>query len=77
MKMKRRGGRGGGFGGTGKNLELQTDNPKFKLFAQKNLNIKLFWQGNLSIFIASIYMESRKALKERMRMVCCPCYGKR
>ena len=33
-------------------------------------------QGNLSIFIASIYMESRKVLKERMQIVCCLCCGK-
>ena len=33
-------------------------------------------QGNLNIFIASIYMESRKVLKERMRVVCCLCYCK-
>ena len=33
-------------------------------------------QGNLNTFIASIYMESRKVLKERMRIVCCLCYGK-
>ena len=41
MRMKR-GGKSRKFGGTGKNLKLQTDNPKTKLFAQKNLNIKLF-----------------------------------
>ena len=28
-------------------------------------------QRNLKIFIASIYMNSRKVLKERMRIVCC------
>ena len=32
--------------------------------------------GNLDLFIASIYMKSRKILKERMRVVCCLCYGK-
>ena len=32
--------------------------------------------GNLDPFIASIYMKSRKILKERIRVVCCPCYGK-
>ena len=48
---------------------MQTDNPK------KQNQIVL--QGNLNIFIASIYMESRKVLKERMRIVCCLCYGKR
>ena len=31
---------------------------------------------NLDPFIASIYMKSRKMLKERIRVVCCPCYGK-
>ena len=41
MRMKR-GGKRRKFGGTGKNLKLQTDNPKTKLFAQKNLKIKLF-----------------------------------
>ena len=53
---------------------MQTDNSKFTLFAQKNLNIKL--RRNLNIFIASIYMKSRKVLNKRMRIVCCPCYGK-
>ena len=33
-------------------------------------------QRNLNTFIASIYMESRKVLKERMRIVCRLCYGK-
>ena len=33
-------------------------------------------QENLDPFIASIYMKSRKILKERIRVVCCPCYGK-
>ena len=28
------------------------------------------------MFIASIYMESRKVLKERMQIVCCLCYDK-
>ena len=32
--------------------------------------------GNLDPFIASIYMKSRKILKERIRVVCCSCYGK-
>ena len=32
--------------------------------------------GSLDPFIASIYMRSRKILKERVRIVCCPCYGK-
>ena len=48
---------------------------KIKLFAKKNLKLNCL-QGNLNTFIASIYMESRKVLKERMRIVCCPCYGK-
>ena len=51
-------------------------NSRFKLFAQKNLNITLFFERNLNTFIASIYMENRKALKERMRIVCCLRYGK-
>ena len=56
---------------------MQTDNLQFKLFTQENLNIlKVVLQRNLNIFIASIYMESRKVLKERMRVVCCLCYGK-
>ena len=33
-------------------------------------------QENLNIFITSIYMKSRKVLKERMQVVCCLCYGK-
>ena len=34
-------------------------------------------QRNLKTFIESIYMESRKVLKEKkMRIVCCLCYGK-
>ena len=32
--------------------------------------------GNLDPFIASIYMRSRKILKERIRVVCCPCCSK-
>ena len=40
------------------------------------LNQYIVLQRNLNTFIASIYMESRKVLKERMRMVCCLCYGK-
>ena len=32
--------------------------------------------GTLDPFIASIYMKSRKILKERIRVVCCPCCGK-
>ena len=32
--------------------------------------------GSLDPFIASIYMRSRKILKERVQVVCCPCYGK-
>ena len=55
---------------------MQTDNSKIKLFAQKNFNIKLFCKENLNLFIASIYMESRKVLKERMRIVCGLRYGK-
>ena len=31
---------------------------------------------NLDLFIASIYMKSRKILEERMRVVCCLYYGK-
>ena len=49
---------------------------KFKLFTQKNLKITLFCKRNLNTFIASIYMECRKILKGRMRIVCCLCYGK-
>ena len=55
---------------------MQTDNLKFKLFAQKNLNITLFCKEIETQFIASIYMESRKVLKERMQIVCCLRYGK-
>ena len=51
-------------------------NSRFKLFAQKNSNITLFCERNLkNTFIASIYTENRKVLKERMRMVCCLHYG--
>ena len=32
---------------------------------------------NLDPFIASKYMRSRKILKERIQVVCCPCRGKR
>ena len=44
MGMNReKGGNRGKFGGTEKRgWKLQTDNLKFKLFAQKNLNITLF-----------------------------------
>ena len=41
----------------------------------KNFRLKpknyIFLQRNLKTFIASIYMNSRKVLKERMRIVCC------
>ena len=33
--------------------------------------------GNLDPFIASKYIRSRKILKERIRVVCCICCGKR
>ena len=55
---------------------MQTDKLKFKLFAQKNLKHYIVLQRNLNIFIASIYMESRKVLKERTRIVCCLRCGK-
>ena len=32
--------------------------------------------GTLDSFIASIYMKSRKILKERIQVVCGPCYSK-
>ena len=32
--------------------------------------------GNLDLFIVSVYMKSRKILKERIQVICCPCYGK-
>ena len=37
---------------------------RFKLFAQKNSNITLFCERNLTTFIASIYMENGKVLKK-------------
>ena len=39
----------------------------------KNSRLKnyIVLQRNLKIFIASIYMNSRKVLKEGMRIVCC------
>ena len=54
---------------------MQTDNSKIKLLHRKIYKLNCL-QEILNIFIASIYMESRKALKERMRTVCCPRYGK-
>ena len=55
---------------------MQTENLKTKLFACKTQKLNCL-QRNLNIFIASIYMESRKLLKERMRIGCCLCYRKR
>ena len=66
MRMKREGGRRK-FGGTG---GKEGENCRQRI--QKSSCL----QENLNIFIASIYMESRKVLKERMRIVCCLCYGK-
>ena len=42
----------------------------------KNIQKSDHLLGNLDLFIASIYMKSRKILKERMRVVYCLCYGK-
>ena len=42
----------------------------------EKLKYYIVLQRNLNTFIASIYMESRKVLKERMRIVCRLCYGK-
>ena len=41
----------------------------------KNIQKSDHLLGNLDLFIAS-FMKSRKILKERMRVVCCLCYGK-
>ena len=65
-----------GLGKEDENCRQIIKNSRFKLFAQKNLNIALFCERNLNTFIASIYMESRKVLKERMRIVRCLCYHK-
>ena len=43
---------------------------------RKTQTLHCFAKRNLNTFIASIYMKSRKVLKERMRIVCCLCYGK-
>ena len=75
MKIKREGGEKEVWWSWEKR-ELQTDNSKTKLFARKTQTLNCL-QRNLNIFIASIYMESRKVLKERMQMVCCLCYSKR
>ena len=42
----------------------------------EKLKYYIVLQRNLNTFIASIYMESRKVLKERMRIVCHLRYGK-
>ena len=76
MRMKREGGRGGSL------VELRKEDENCRQIIQKSScsHRKIYklncLQGILNIFIASIYMESRKVLKERMRIVCCPCYGK-
>ena len=64
MKVKR-GGKGK-FGGAGRK---EVGNCR-KIQKSDNL------PGNLDPFIASIYMKSSKILKERIQVVCCPCYGK-
>ena len=69
MRMHKKGGVEGSLVGLGKedeNCRQIIKNSRFKLFAQKNLKITLFYAGNLNTFIASIYMESRKVPKERM-----------
>ena len=65
MKVKRRGVEGK-FGGAGRK---EVGNCQ-KIQKLDNL------PGNLDPFIANVYMKSRKILKERIRVVCCPCYGK-
>ena len=65
MKVKR-GGVKGKFGGAGRKEVGNCSK------IQKSDNLP----GNLDPFIASIYMKSRKILKEGIQVVCCPCYGK-
>ena len=43
---------------------------------RKTQTLHCFVKEISNTFIASIYMENRKVLKERMRMVCCLRYGK-
>ena len=67
MKIKQEGGgvREGSLVELGEKRVRMADNSKIKLFARKTLKLNCL-QRNLSIFIASVYMESRKVLKEIM-----------
>ena len=76
-KIEGKGGERRKFGGVERRgWELQTENSTTKLFASKTQKLNCL-QRHLNIFIASIYMENRKLLKERMRIVCCLCYRNR
>ena len=70
MKMNREGeGSRRKFGGTGRK-EDESCRQTIQLSCLHRKTYKLnCLQGNLNIFIASIYMKSRKVLKERMRSV--------
>ena len=73
--------RGGGIEGSLVELGKEDENcrqiiKKIQVVCTEKLKHYIVLQRNLKTFIASIYMESRKALKERMRIVCCLCYGK-
>ena len=55
---------------------MQADNLKIQVVCTEKLKHYIVLQRNLMSFIASIYMESRKVLKERMQIVSCLRYGK-
>ena len=55
---------------------MQADNLKIQVVCTEKLKHYIVLQRNLMSFIASIYMESRKVLKERMQIVSCLHYGK-
>ena len=70
MKVKRERERGK-FGGPGRK-----EGGNCRQTLKKKIQKSNCLQENLDLFIASIYMKSRKVLKERIQVVCCPCYGK-
>ena len=77
MGMNRKnGGIEGSLVELGKEGEIADRLFKIQVVCTGKLKRYIALQGNSNTFIASIYMESRKVLKERMRIVCCLCYGK-
>ena len=72
MGDEKGGEKGKKFGGTGGKDRIQIADTKLKLLDLKPKKKKyIVLQSNLKIFITSIHMNSRKVLKEGMRVICC------